>query len=77
MNSTTQVTLIEIIGAFVPIQAAFEIEMAKIDVAVQKDLPDALVLISRSTKTFLLCKPEQRIRRPDSDDGWVVQFVFH
>ena len=77
MHSTTQVSLIEFIGAFVPIQAAFKIEMAKVDVTVQKDLPDAFALISGNTKALLLCQSERRVRRSDSDDKWMVQFVFH
>jgi hypothetical protein len=55
MHCTAQVPLIELIGAFVPIEGAFNIEMAKVDVAVQKDLPDAFALISRNTKA-LLCE---------------------
>ena len=77
MHCTAQIALIELIGAFVPIEAAFKIEVAKVDVTVQKDLPDAFALISRNTKSFLLRKPERRGRRSDSDDGWMVQFVFH
>jgi hypothetical protein len=73
MDGTTQVALIELIGAFVPIEVAFKIEMAKVDVAVQKDLPDAFALISRGTKALLLRKPELRVCRSDSDDGWMVQ----
>lgn len=74
MHCTTQIALIKLIGAFVPIETTFKIEMAKVDVTIQKDLPDALALISRNTKALLLCKSEQRVRRSDSDDGWMVQF---
>jgi hypothetical protein len=42
MHCTTQVALIEFVGAFVPIQAPFEIEVAEVDIAVQKNVPDAL-----------------------------------
>lgn len=76
MNRTTQVALIELIGAFVPIEVAFKIEMAKVDVAVQKDLPYAIALISRGTKAFLLRKPERRVCRSNSDDGWMDQVVL-
>lgn len=54
MDSTTQVALIELIGAFVPIEVAFKIEVAKVDVTVQKDLPDAFALIPGNTKALLL-----------------------
>ena len=75
MHCTTQVALIELIRGFIPIQTSFEIEMAKVDVTVQKDLPNAFALISRNPKALLLCKPEPRVRRSDSDDGWIVQFL--
>ena len=77
MHCTTQIALIELIGALVAIEAAFKIEMAKVNVAVQKDLPDAFALISGNTKALLLREPERRVRRPDSDDGWMVQFIVH
>ena len=74
MHCSPQIALIELIRAFVPIEATFKIEMAKIDVTVQKNLPDALALISRNTKALLLRKSQRRVRRSDSDDGWLVQF---
>ena len=76
MNSATQVAQIELIGAFVPIEAAFHIEMAKVDVTVQKDLSDPFGLISGKTKALLLRKSKRWVRRSDSDDGWMVQFAF-
>ena len=76
MHCTTQIALIELIGAFVPIEAAFKIEMAKVDVGVQKDLPDAFAPISRNTKALLLCKPDRRFGRSDSNNGWMVRFFF-
>ena len=77
MNSTAQVALIEFVRAFVPIEVALKIEMAKVDVTVQKDLPNALALISGNIKALLLGEPERRVRRSDTDDGWIVQFGFH
>lgn len=76
MRCTTQVTLIEIVGAFVPIEGAFNIEVAKVDVTVQKDLPDPFGLISGNAKALLLCKSERWVRGSDSDDAWMVQFVL-
>jgi hypothetical protein len=54
MHCTAQVPLIELIGAFVPIEGAFNIEMAKVDVTVQKDSPDTLGLISGNREGLLL-----------------------
>ena len=76
MNSAPQVALIELIGAFAPIEGAFHIEVAKVDVTVQKDLPDPFGLISGNTTALLLCKSERWVRRSDSDDAWMVQFVL-
>jgi len=73
MHCTTQIALIELIRGFVPIQATFKIEIAKVDVTIQKDLPDAFALISCRTKALLLCEPERRVRRSDSDDAWMIQ----
>ena len=77
MHCTIQIALVELIGTLVPIQATLKIEMTEVDVTVEKDLPDALALISRNTKGFLLGKPERRARRPYSDDVWMIQIVFH
>jgi hypothetical protein len=53
-DGTTQVALIELIRGFVPIEVAFKIEMAEVDITVEKDLPDSFALISRNRKALLL-----------------------
>ena len=73
MQCTTQVTLIEFIGAFVPIEVAFEVEMPKVDIAVQKNLVDALAFIASGAKALLLREAQRGGCFSDSGDAWLVQ----
>jgi len=70
MQCTTQVTLIEFIGAFIPIEVAFEVEVAKLDIAVQKDLVDSLAFIASGAKALLLREAQQGVCFSDSGDAW-------
>jgi hypothetical protein len=47
----------ELIGARAAVQRTFQIEMAAVDVAVQKDLPNTLSLVTRGMKALLLAEP--------------------
>jgi len=73
MQCTTQVTLIEFIGAFIPIEVAFEVEVAKFDIAVQKDLVDAIAFIASGEKALLLREAQQGVCFSDSGDARLVQ----
>jgi hypothetical protein len=73
MHCTTQVALIEFVGAFVPIEATFKIEMAEVDIAVQKNLADALAFIAGGPKALLLREPQRRVCCSDSGDAWIIQ----
>jgi hypothetical protein len=70
MHRATQVPLIEFIGAFVPIELALEVEMAKVDIAVQKNLADALAFIARRAKALLLREAQRGVCCSDSGDAW-------
>src|SRR5579859_7548334 len=73
MHRATQVPLIEFIGAFVPIEVAFKVEMAKVDIGVQKHLADAITFIASRAKALLLREAQWRVRGSDSGDAWLVQ----
>jgi hypothetical protein len=45
---------IEWIGALAAVQWTFQIEMAAVDVAVQKDLPNTLTLVNPRHESFAL-----------------------
>jgi hypothetical protein len=58
---------IELIGARAAVLWTFQIEMAVVDVAVQKDLPNTLSLVTRGMKALLLAEPMRRIRCSDAE----------
>jgi len=60
---------IELIGARAAVQWTFQIEMAVVDVAVQKDLPNTLSLVTRGMKALLLAEPMRRIRCSDAENA--------
>jgi hypothetical protein len=49
-HGAAQITLIQLIRAFLAIQLAFQIKIAMLNIAIQEDLPNALALVTRSMK---------------------------
>jgi hypothetical protein len=65
-HGAAQIALIQLIRAFLAIRSTFQIKMTIVNVAIQKNLPNALTLIARSVKGLLLGKPSRRVRCADT-----------
>src|ERR1700738_1517228 len=68
-HGAVQIALIQLIRAFLAIRSTFQIKMTIINIAIQKNLPNALTLIAGSMKSLLLGKPSRRVRCSDTEDS--------
>src|SRR5580700_12208421 len=65
-HGAAQIALIQLIRAFLAIRRTFQIKITIIDIAIQKNLPNALTLIARSMKALLLGEPGRWVRCSDA-----------
>ena len=64
----------ELIRAFPATQSALPVTMAMIDIAIEKDLADALALVPRRMKALLLRRPNQWVRCSDTEHPGMVHW---
>jgi hypothetical protein len=74
LHGAPQITLIQLIGAFLAIQAVLQIKMAVFDIAVQEDPANAVALVTRGMKALLLGEPNRWARCSDTEDPRMVHW---
>jgi hypothetical protein len=72
LDCAIQIALIQLVRGFLPIWLSFDVEMAMIYVTIQEYAANALTLVARCMKSFLLRKPKWRISGSNRDDLWAT-----